>query len=131
MRPAACASAMYLRKPLLAARWRLSATATGSGLTQQAAAWISWSTSRNSHRAGAIGSLERHVTVQVRLRNMLDWSGRRRVEQLRIKARQNGPGSIEARPLEKNDHSLGKFLAKLVLLMEDIQRVGCATFAHG
>ena len=31
----------------------------------------------------------------------------------------------------ENEHSLGKFLAKLVLLMEDIQRVGCEMFAHG
>ena len=29
----------------------------------------------------------------------------------------------------ENDHSLGKFLAKLVLLMKDIQRVGCVAFA--
>jgi hypothetical protein len=47
-----------------------------------------------------------------------------------MKARQSGTGSIDARPSCENDHSLGKFLAMLVLLMEDIQRVGCAIFAH-
>ncbi len=46
-----------------------------------------------------------------------------------MRARQNGSGSNDApRPCE-NDHLLGKFLAELLPLMEDIQQVSCAIFA--
>ncbi|MGY4286836.1 hypothetical protein ACVWXO_006056 [Bradyrhizobium sp. LM2.7] len=45
-------------------------------------------------------------------------------------ARPNGPGSIDAPLLCENGRLFGKFLAKLVSLMEDIQQIGCAAFAR-
>jgi hypothetical protein len=47
-----------------------------------------------------------------------------------MRARQNGPGSNDAPHPCENGRLFGRFLAKLVPLMEDIQQVGCATFAR-
>jgi hypothetical protein len=43
---------------------------------------------------------------------------------------QNGPGSNDAPHVCENGSPSGKFLAKLVPLIEDIQQVGCATFVR-
>jgi hypothetical protein len=46
-----------------------------------------------------------------------------------MRDRRSGRGSTEkSRTCEKGDSS-GRFLAKLVLLMEDVQLIGCVTFA--
>jgi len=47
-----------------------------------------------------------------------------------MKARQNGPGSNEAPHSRESGSRSGKFLAKLVPLMEDIQQVNDATVAR-
>ena len=47
-----------------------------------------------------------------------------------MRARQNGRGSNERLSRARNGHLSGKFLAKLVPLMEDIQQIGCVTFAR-
>jgi hypothetical protein len=75
-----------------------------------------------------IGSRARRVTAQARSQNMRDWLARRRAERLPMRGRQNGPGSNDAAYLCENGHLSGKFLAKLIPLMEDIQQTGCATF---
>jgi hypothetical protein len=94
----------------------------------QTGGWICWSRSRNSRRADVIGSHARRVTAQARSQNMRDWLARRRAERLPMRGRQNGPGSNDAAYLCENGHLSGKFLAKLIPLMEDIQQTGCATF---
>ena len=45
-----------------------------------------------------------------------------------MRDRRNGRGSTEKSRVRNGDLS-GKFLAKLVPLMEDIQLIGCVTFA--
>jgi hypothetical protein len=47
-----------------------------------------------------------------------------------MRGQQNGPGSNDALDLCENDRLSGKFLAKLVPLMESIQQSDCATFAR-
>jgi hypothetical protein len=47
-----------------------------------------------------------------------------------MKALQNGPGSNEAPQPCENVRLSGRFLAKLVRLMEDIQQIRCVTFAR-
>ncbi|SFU95239.1 hypothetical protein SAMN05192541_10868 [Bradyrhizobium arachidis] len=47
-----------------------------------------------------------------------------------MKARQNGHGSNEAPPSCENVRLSGRFLAKLVPLMEDVQQIRRATFAR-
>ena len=49
------------------------------------------------------------------------WSARHRVERSRMRDRRSGRGSTEKSCVRNGDLS-GKFLAKLVLLMEDIQQ---------
>lgn len=47
-----------------------------------------------------------------------------------MRGRRSGRGSTEkSRACKKGDLS-GKFLAKLVPLMEDIRQIGCVTFAR-
>jgi hypothetical protein len=73
-------------------------------------------------RAVANGSNARLVTERVRSQNMRDWSVRRQAEPSRMKGRQNGLGSNDAAyPCEYGRPS-GKFLAKLVPLMETFSR---------
>jgi hypothetical protein len=96
----------------------------------QTGAWICWSTSRNSPYGDATGSNGRRVTARVRLQSTRDWLDRRRAELSRTRARQNGRGSNDAPHSYENDRPSGKFLAKLEPLMEDIQQVGCVTFAR-
>ena len=47
-----------------------------------------------------------------------------------MKARQNGPGSSEALQPCENVRLPGRFLAKLVPLMEDVQQIRRVTFAR-
>lgn len=47
-----------------------------------------------------------------------------------MRDRRSGRGSTESLRAYKNGDQVGRFLAKLVLLMEDILRIGCVTFAR-
>lgn len=47
-----------------------------------------------------------------------------------MRDRRNGRGSTESLRARENGDLSGRFLAKLVLLMEDIQWIGCVTFAR-
>lgn len=47
-----------------------------------------------------------------------------------MRGRRNGRGSTEKSRAYENGDLFGRFLAKLVLLMEDILRIGCVTFAR-
>lgn len=47
-----------------------------------------------------------------------------------MRDRRSGRGSTETSPACENGDLFGKFLAKLVPLMEDIRLIGCVTFAR-